>query len=94
MTLTHDEPLSNIAFNGSNSRSYAKEWYMLRMGYRPLTIESSPDMEECPGECRCEQVGSLLCYLATAGCDLRSSDAYLIHSRAYDLFIGGVNGAG
>ena len=54
------------------------DWYILRMGYRPLTIEYDPQIEECPAACKCEDAGAQLCWLSYPGCDLRASDAYMV----------------
>ena len=40
----------------------------------------------CPVQCHCLNVRmeGQLCMLTSSGCDLRSSDMYILHSRAYD----------
>lgn len=63
-----------------------REWFMLRLGYRPITFEMNPEIEACPQECRCESVGEMLCWLQSAGCDLRASDAYLLHRRGMEHY--------
>ena len=60
-----------------------RDWNMVRLGYRPFPFESNPGIEACPESCRCEQVGETLCWLQNGGCDLRSSDAYMVHRRAF-----------
>jgi hypothetical protein len=78
----------NAALDGAASR-----WNMVRLGYRPMQLELGPDAETCPQEaCRCQQVGEMLCWLPYAGCDLRASDMYMIHERAFDRYTGALTG--
>ena len=71
------------------------EWNMLRLGYRPLKFEYEPEIESCaPEACACQAVGELLCWLPNAGCDLRASDAYLLHKRAFREYADGLRGGG
>lgn len=63
-------------------------------GWIEVTTGVKEDMT-CPSQCKCTNTreGGQLCALADAGCDLRSSDMYFLHSRAYGtlldmLFIG------
>ena len=71
-----------------NQAMDSHEWFMLRMGYRPLTFEYNPAIEECPNECKCADAGSMLCWMESAGCDLRASDAYILHRRGMEYFQG------
>ena len=43
----------------------------------------------CPAQCHCvnTRIGGQLCRLNAGGCDLRSSDMYLLHNTAYDEMI-------
>jgi hypothetical protein len=34
-----------------------------------------------PQQCTCEKRGDRLCYVAGGGCDLRSSDSYVVSGR-------------
>ena len=71
------------------------EWNMVRLGYRPLKFEYEPEIEACaPQACSCEAVGEVLCWLPNAGCDLRASDAYLLHKRAFQEYADGLRGGG
>ena len=71
------------------------EWNMLRLGYRPLAFETQPEIEACaPEACACQAVGEVLCWLPSAGCDLRASDAYLLHKRAFREYADGLRGGG
>jgi hypothetical protein len=54
-----------------------------------------PEMEACaPEACACQAVGEVLCWLPSAGCDLRASDAYLLHKRAFREYADGLRGGG
>lgn len=57
-------------------------------GYIEVTT-GVKDVTRCPSQCACRntQEGGQLCALSAAGCDLRSSDMYMLHSRAYDLML-------
>jgi hypothetical protein len=46
-------------------------------------------METCPAACRCQNTGDVMCWLKQPGCDLHSSDAYLIHRRAFKKYLAG-----
>lgn len=48
------------------------DWNVVRMGYRPYTLELSP-ANPCPGHCACQQRGSAMCKVAGPYCDIRSS---------------------
>ena len=72
-----------------------QEWNILRLGYRPLKFEYEPEIEACaPEACACQAVGEMLCWLPNAGCDLRASDAYLLHKRAFREYADGLRGGG
>ena len=53
-------------------------WNFIRLGWRPYALETAIG-DGCPRRCRCEEVvGARTCAIAGSGCDLRSSDAYLV----------------
>jgi hypothetical protein len=58
------------------------DWSFLRMGWRQYTLELDPAMA-CPEQCACEKRADKLCFVGRGGCDLRSSDSYVISSRYY-----------
>ena len=61
-------------------------WSIVRFGFRPYFLEKS-SRESCPSKCRCEikkHVYEHFCELSRAGCDIRSSDFYVIHQRPYE----------
>ena len=59
-----------------------EDWSFFRMGWRQFTLEMDPRME-CPRECKCDARTSRLCFVSSGGCDLRSSDSYIISERYY-----------
>jgi len=74
-------------FEKFEARKQGRGWVEVTTGVK--------EDETCPSECKCinTREGGQLCALAGAGCDLRSSDMYFLHSRAYDtllemLFVG------
>lgn len=62
-------------------------WSILRLGFRPYFLEKS-SREHCPSKCRCyikKHIGEQFCELSRVGCDVRSSDFYVIHEKYYKL---------
>ena len=60
-------------------------WSMIRFGYRPYFLEES-SRGHCPRVCRCrikQRIAKEFCELSRAGCDLRSSDFYIIRGNFY-----------
>jgi hypothetical protein len=60
-------------------------WSMIRFGFRPFFLEKT-SREPCPLECRCyvkQDTARDFCKLTKAGCDMRSSDFYVIHKTSY-----------
>ena len=58
---------------------------MIRFGFRPYFIEKN-SREPCPHRCRCyikQKFAHEFCTLPSAGCDMRSSDFYIIHKKSY-----------
>ena len=63
----------------------SNSWSLIRFGFRPYFLEES-SREHCPSKCRCtihKHVGEEFCKLTSLGCDIRSSDFYVIHARFY-----------
>ena len=70
------------------------KWQTIRVGYRPMFVdrpwESTSkvvDGEKCPRVCACDKVSDFACVMRQAGCDMRSSDFYLVKSSAMDAII-------
>jgi len=64
---------------------HSPTWSIIRFGFRPYFLEES-SIKRCPSRCRCKlqtQVAEEFCQLTSSGCDLRSSDFYVIHERLY-----------
>lgn len=61
-------------------------WSIIRFGFRPYFLEES-SREHCPSKCRCEiqkDISEQFCELSRAGCDMRSSDFYMIREQYYE----------
>jgi len=61
-------------------------WSIVRFGFRPYFLEDS-SRNHCPLKCRCwikKRVSEQFCELSHAGCDMRSSDFYVIQKRYYE----------
>lgn len=91
----------NVLYNHMNNLQETMEkhpdWNILRVGYRPYMFEGKPDcyskIEQqgvCPNVCRCERVNEFTCIMNHAGCDVRSSDFYLIRTPAMRKLIEGI----
>lgn len=64
-------------------------WNVIRLGYRPVQHEhgGSAKKKTCSPQCQCEAHGSTLCFMRTAGCELHSSDAYILRSTQFSWFL-------
>ena len=63
----------------------SKTWSMIRLGFRPYFLEES-SREHCPSRCRCyvkRHVAEQFCELRARGCDMRSSDFYIIRREFF-----------
>ena len=61
-------------------------WSIVRFGFRPYFLEES-SREHCPSKCRCDikkHISEQFCELSRAGCDIRSSDFYVIREQYYE----------
>ena len=81
------EPEHRASLDDGDVASFASalrgdDWSFLRMGWRQYTLELDPGMA-CPEQCACEKRADKLCFVSRGGCDLRSSDSYVISSRYY-----------
>ena len=70
------------------------DWSFLRLGWRQYTLELQPKLD-CPRECACTPIADKLCYVTSGGCDLRSSDSYVVSRRymkwlMHSLITGGI----
>jgi hypothetical protein len=71
-----------------------KDWRTIRVGYRAMFIDRSIESvsklegkETCPKDCRCEKKNAFTCIMRQSGCDMRSSDFYLVREAAYQPII-------
>ena len=63
----------------------SQDWSILRVGFRPYFLERNA-VHHCPSRCRCTitaQYGESVCKLRGTGCDMRSSDFYIIRSDEF-----------
>jgi GR25 family glycosyltransferase involved in LPS biosynthesis len=63
----------------------SNSWSIIRLGFRAYFLENNA-IHPCPRICRCSfdvSVGDHFCELRKAGCDLRSSDSYILNSRHF-----------
>jgi len=68
-------------------------WSVARFGFRPFFMEreGGPHPGWIPSgmcsdqRCVCQKIASQLCEMPRVGCDMRSSDAYFVHSRVYGV---------
>ena len=60
------------------------KWSVVRFGYRPYFLQEK-GTRPCPGKCRCRipKNGKQLCKIVSHGCDLRSSDFYVVNRRVF-----------
>ena len=65
----------------------SKSWSFIRFGYRPYFLQHSANIP-CPSQCRCStshEFGEHFCRLRAKGCDLRSSDLYVLRAPYFHL---------
>jgi len=77
--------LSVDAVTGFKNILRADDWNLIRFGYRPYFSEES-SRKRCARSCRCymdTRFSQDFCKLDGTGCDIRSSDFYLIHSSVF-----------
>jgi hypothetical protein len=62
-------------------------WNLIRLGFRPYFLQKLGTVP-CPTNCRCKlslKFGEHLCEMVHAGCDIRSSDFFILHMRQFAL---------
>ena len=64
----------------------SSSWSLIRFGFRPYFLQHDAETH-CPAKCRCTfgAFGEHFCQMNRRGCDLRSSDLYIVHSRHFAL---------
>ena len=77
-----DAPLSETDAFALKKALAADDWSFARLGWRQYTLEIAPQLA-CPPQCSCAMRGEKLCFVAGSGCDLRSSDSYIISHRYF-----------
>ena len=71
--------------NEFRSVLHSNAWSIIRFGFRPYFLEEN-SRAHCPRKCQCEirtQISQELCEMPRSGCDMRSSDFYVIHADFY-----------
>jgi hypothetical protein len=89
--LEDDIVIRHGAFSANLGREFrtllaSKTWSIIRFGFRPYFLEES-SRGHCPSNCRCEikkHIAKQFCELSRAGCDMRSSDFYVIREHYYE----------
>ena len=63
---------------------HSSAWGLIRLGFRPIFLQMNGILR-CPQFCRCSvsTFGDHLCKMRHAGCDMRSSDMYIINQKFY-----------
>ena len=64
---------------------HSNVWSIIRFGFRPYFLEENSRVH-CPWKCRCEiktRISQEFCEMPRAGCDMRSSDFYVILADFY-----------
>jgi hypothetical protein len=85
--------LDNMGLVRDTMRS-EKNWTTIRVGYRAMFIDRPIESvskligaETCPKDCRCEKKNTFTCIMRASGCDMRSSDFYIVRDVAYQPII-------
>lgn len=78
---------------GTDNTDSKWSWNFLRFGYRPFAIEqaneNNPESKGssfCPEQCSCTRTSHNTCLVSQSGCDLRSSEAYLVNRGVFSEF--------
>jgi hypothetical protein len=82
------ERFSNNTISAFTTLLHSKSWAMIRFGYRPYFLQKAGS-EPCPTNCRCRispMYGFHFCQMQYHGCDMRSSDFYVINSQYFLTF--------
>lgn len=89
--IEDDIELRRVNISQTTTRSLhriisSNSWSLIRFGFRPFFLEES-SRKRCPSVCRCststEDAG--FCHLPRAGCDMRSSDFYVVNSAVFSV---------
>ena len=84
--MTKDLTAEDINVDGLLSMlNSTASWNTVRLGYRPYFFEQQAMAGgregvtfRCPASCACEQLSQNACIIKNAGCDMRSSDFYVV----------------
>jgi len=78
-----------------------QQWEVVRLGYKPYFFVDSTKFRSvlplpwsCPGNCKCTRFHSSACVMHKSGCDMRSSDAYILKRSSFQSTIEMVKSTG
>lgn len=80
-----DRDLSREAAEKFARLLQSNAWNMIRFGFRPYFLQQN-GVSPCPKGCRCttgNEYGEHFCELKSPGCDMRSSDLYVLPSHNF-----------
>lgn len=83
-----DRDFSFVAAEKFSQLLASNAWNMIRFGFRPYFLQLS-GTSHCPSSCRCVTsylYGEHFCELRNPGCDMRSSDLYILPSYNFLSF--------
>ena len=82
------EKFSKLVVSQFAALLHSKSWAIIRFGFRPYFLQTAGS-KPCPKNCRCRissKYGFHLCELRQHGCDMRSSDFYIIDANYIPIF--------
>ena len=78
-----------------------QQWEVVRLGYKPYFFVDSTKFRSvlrlpwsCPNKCKCTRVHNSACMMRRPGCDMRSSDAYILMRTSFQSTINMVKSTG
>lgn len=77
--------LSPRIFDDFSRLLQSDSWNLIRLGFRPYFLQEN-GAQPCPDRCRCKldtNFGDHLCEMRQSGCDIRSSDFFILHSGQF-----------
>ena len=82
------EEVSEQTILAFSSLIHSSAWSLIRFGFRPYFLQRD-GTARCPTDCRCKlspKFGPNFCEMRRGGCDVRSSDFYIIKSTYFVEF--------
>jgi len=83
-TVFYERNMSIGAVSGFTRLLNSDSWSLIRFGYRPYFLQRN-GIEHCATNCRCmlRHFSEHFCEMQGRGCDMRSSDFYVVHSSHF-----------